>query len=443
MNTNEGFALGYSLEDSLSKLYFYFFTMVDFAKENSSEERLVEIDGLVSKYKKVCEIVYKESNILQSNSFCIMNNNSQTRKLFDNDNMSIMNNSIVSNFNSKIIKNKSPNKMKKTPNVNLIYSFKSELDSFKKTKIEPSNRISIFNKPCSIAINNNLIAVGFENGSIHLYSKQLKFIVSIEYHSCSIYNLDLVAYNDEQFVISGEWSDDGKCIVAKVSKNYTFEIKANRQFDKHISCITNCKDNNALIVVVGLISGKIICWDFSNDIIIQSISHHSKEVRSILPLLSNNLLIISGGKDKQIKIWNYDKNLKHSFQFKNNNEGWINHIKNIANSELLASSSGNTSNPVINIWKLGISVCLKQLYIHNDYIKEMNYNTTTKELESISNSGSLVSSKIIDLGNEVEVTTVKRLILNKTSNNLKFHNNVIYSLNDSTIDNCLCTYDFN
>ena len=57
----------------------------------------------IKKYGIVC----KKSNLLQFNSLCIIINNiSQTKMLFDNNNKSIIHNLIEYNLNSKIIKDK-------------------------------------------------------------------------------------------------------------------------------------------------------------------------------------------------------------------------------------------------------------------------------------------------------------------------------------------------
>lgn len=405
LNTSD--LLTNSVEDAISKMYFYFFLVVDIAKEAVTESKAEEIEGIVFKFKRVAEKIHKESNsILHNQSLTHISSQYVTHR----NSPITQTNSLVSSANqpSSYMKerklktqnaNDSTTQIVRTENSNISEYSKflinrSPSENFLVTTSTTVKNIGSFNyksKPLCITCVENLIVIGHESGELTTILKDLHEEVSTtKINNFPIYALASLNSSKGSYFISGEWSTEGMCIAWKKTTE-AIEICSKTKFQQQISCLKfNEKPIEESMVYVGLYSGKIIVWDFLKNKTITSIEFHKKEIRSMIIVNSH---LLSGGRDKQLLIWDLKIKKKSTFQFKQEHSGWINAICELTNDAdglgLVATGSGDTNEPIIKIWRYGVENSLKTLALHTDFIVHLSYDKQTDCLTSLSYDGSI------------------------------------------------------
>lgn len=508
-----------TVEDSISKMFFYFSMIYEIAIEYVPTSKLEEIEIINMKFKKIAEKLHKENNkqILNSFNFNSTNNNSGNNR-FNNSNVNSNTNILSSSFNNNINYNVNNNKalnnlssltqiaptifdnslfsnikhdksFANNKNINLFTNESNNNDvsydsgnnlinnhasnhygnsnnlNFNSNLINENHDItntSIISKVVlvnsnkedkkylkikqvielkdskdiikentkentklkfnyiamsALDLNDNYIIIGLENGEIKVISKNNKNPESKNNHSsgninfsiCQILNnhtypiYSLCKLDNSSFV-SGEWSKQGKLVFWKTNTNNTntntnsndsshnvfLEFKS-KNFNDGVSCMIKIMSG---VIAIGFVSGVILFYNIFADKVFNKISLHSKEIRAMS--LNNNLLI-SGGRDKNIFLFDIEAKKKSDFQFNLEHKSWINcltsfnYIDNSGNSGnkktkvintlsnmFVISGGGDTSDPYVKIWKYGYNKSIRTLLLHSDIIIHLDYN---KELD--------------------------------------------------------------
>lgn len=434
------------IEENLSKMYFYFSLVENIARENNitNIEKLEEIEMISLKFKKSAQNLHKKINdinidnnvnsskFIKNDSYLVLEKSSFNH--FNNDNgKSKSNNFEISKMEKKLVFNKSnfneiDFSVNKNMNVSEFNSYNDDLiinsvsknlnrveKSKAKLEIELKNEMKRFNVFSSSLLENSLkyklknvilniiaieekIILTMELGIIIIVSK--KSILEntciidqiLEDHKFPVYCIEKINKND---FITGEWSSNGVIIIWKYNSLIQSYYKSfSLSFKLGISFIGHVNDNR---IPIGFVNGDIrfiSTKTYKVDIIL--IGCHNKEIRAIALLGS---FIASSSRDREIKVWNTNKKNKSEFVFNQEHKGWVNcllgiNLNNIdLNNDLfLVSGSGDTSDPIIKIWKLGCKNSIKSLLFHSDYIIYLSFDNGN--LISASKDGSIKVIKI-------------------------------------------------
>jgi WD40 repeat protein len=118
----------------------------------------------------------------------------------------------------------------------------------------------------------------------------------------------------------------------------------------------------------------IFIWDLNGNIMVKSITNAHSDSVLCLEVIENEKLLISGGKDKMIKIWDL---LTHNcLRTLTGHKSWVWCLKLLLNSNHLASGSTDTC---VKLWGISSGDCLFTLFDHTAAILCLEYLVVENE----------------------------------------------------------------
>jgi WD40 repeat protein len=214
--------------------------------------------------------------------------------------------------------------------------------------------------------------------------------------------------------------------LKKFSKLNSFQsLLKHKQGQYHQSRIVTCSFSQTGIYI----------WDLNENVMVKSIANAHADSVLCLEVIKNEKLLISGGKDKLIKIWDF---VAHNcLRTLTGHTSWIWCLKLLLKSNHLASGSTDTS---VKIWDWSSGVCLFTLFGHSAAILCLEYLVVENETFLLTGSSD-TSIRMWSLNMPEAPKCVKTLYCNYTSSVTCLK--VVVMLNSSNMSLLASGYDDN